>query len=253
MIPTIYYDNLFARVETLHGSQADADNPVRRVADGDLALRYYLFDAPGSPASGVVSGTLADADTRGYYVQARATSVSGFTVRVYSSDVGGGNQAQHLERVLSGDESFVATLSGVGTARRVWWVEYGTNVSGLGICNLYEIMLARQMVFPRGASVGVARSTQQNYQRMDVPGAASFKLRLGEDYRRVTYNFAATSGEVAGVTTFLQTNDGGEPFWLVDDLGAGYWAELAESAHDFDDQAGIYLFGVGINEVPLEQ
>jgi hypothetical protein len=189
-----------------------------------------------------------------HFVQARATAVSGFTVKVFSSDVGGGNQAQHMERVLSGDDSFSETLSGADTLRRCWWVEYGAAVSGLGACNLYELMLADKLTLPKSPEIGVARTRQQNYQQMAVPGAASFKLRLGEDYRKVAYSFQLVSGaEVTAVETFLQVNDGGEPFWMVDDLGSSYWAELQASSHAFDDQAGVYAFNVAISEVPLEQ
>lgn len=252
--PRIYYNNRLSAAEVLSGTESSASNPVRRVGDGDRTLKYYLFGSPGSPGSGIVHATMSTATLPTHFVQARATAVSGFTVKVFSSDVGGSNQAQHLETVLSGDTSFVEALSGVSTARRCWWVEYGTNDSGLGACNLYELMLADQLTFPRGPEVGVARTLQQNFQQMQVPGAASFKLRLGEDYRAVAYSYNLVSGsELTGMETFLQTNDGGEPFWLIDDHGAGYWAELGGNSHNFDDQAGISMFSLTINEIPLEQ
>lgn len=253
-IPKIYYNNRFAAADVLSGSEASDGNPVRRVADGDLSLKYYLFDSPGDPVSGTVHATMAAATLPTYFVQARATAVSGYTIKVFSSDYGGGNQAQHLETTLSGDDSFVEVLSGADTARRCWWVEYSTEVSGLGACNLYEVMLADQLELPRSPEVGVTRTTVQNYQQMAIPGAASFKLRLGEDYRKVGYSLYLVSGtEVDDVETFLQTNDGGEPFWFVNDLGSEYWAELQGPAHEFDDQAGVYGYGLVINEVPLEQ
>lgn len=252
--PLVYYNNRLAAADTLSGSETSDGNPVRRVADGDLTLKYYLFDSPGDPVSGTVHATLSTATLPTHFVQARATAVSGYTVKVFSSDVGGGNEAQHLEQALSGDDSFVVALSGADTARRCWWIEYSTEVSGLGACNLYEVMLADELALPRPPEAGVSRTIVQNYRQMEVPGAASFKLRLGEDYRRVGYSLYLVSGsEVSGVETFLQTNDGGEPFWFVDDLGSEYWAELQGPAHAFDDRAGIYGYGLVINEVPLEQ
>ena len=203
---------------------------------------------------GVYGVSRATATLPTHFVQARATAVSGYTVKDFSSDVGGGNQAQHLETVLSGESSFVEGLSGVSTPRRCWWVEYGTEDSGLGACNLYELMLADQLTLPRGPEIGVARTLQQNFQQMQVPGSASFKLRLGDDFRMVAYSYNLVSGsELASMETFLQTNDGGEPFWLIDDHGEGYWAELQANSHGFDDQAGVSAFNLAINEIPLEQ
>lgn len=254
MIPRIYHNNRFASAETLSGSESSASNPVRRVGDGDRTLKYYLFGTPGTPVSGEVHATMAAATLPTHFVQARATAVSGYTVKVFSSDVGGGNQAQHMETVLSGDDSFVETLSGASTPRRCWWVEYSTTVSGLGECNLYELMLADSYELPRSPEIGVGRTIVQNYQQMDVPGAASFKLRMGEDYRSVAYSMYLVSGsEVSNMESFLRTNDGGEPFWFVDDLGEGYWAELQAPTHGFNDQAGVYTFSLAINEIPLEQ
>ena len=252
-VPLIYYNNRFSTAAELSGTESSSSNPVRRVGDGDRTLKYYLFGSPGTPVSGTVHATLPIATLPTHFVQARATTVSGYTVKVFSSDVGGGNEAQHLETVLSGSDSFVESLSGVSIPRRVWWVEYGTDDSGLGACNLYELMLADQLELPR-AQVGVARTLQQNFQQMQIPGAASFKLRLGDDYRVVAYSYSLVSGtELDSMETFLQVNDGGEPFWLIDDHGAGYWAELQASSHNFDDQAGVSMFSLAINEIPLEQ
>lgn len=255
MKPILYYNNAFARAEVLSGTQTDSANPVRRVGDSDLTLKHYLFSSGvvGDPGSGIVHATLAAAETRTHFVQPRATAVSGFTVKVYSSDVGGGNTVQHMENVLASSDSFVQVLSGVGTARRCWWVEYGTAAGGLGAANLYEVMLADKLEMPRSALIGTARAIQQNYQKMPVPGSASFKLRLGDDYRRVAYQFTVTSGEVVSIQTFLGINDGGEPFWFTDDLGSSYWAEMAAAQQDFDDQAGLYNYTMAVNEVPLEQ
>ena len=253
-VPRIYYNNRFSAAAELSGSETSSDNPVRRIGDGDRTLKYYLFGSPGTPVSGTVHATMSTATLPTHFVQARATTVSGYTVKVFSSDVGGGNEAQHLETVLSGDTPFVEALSGVSTARRVWWVEYGTEDSGLGACNLYELMLADQLEMPRGPEVGVARTLQQNFQQLQIPGAASFKLRLGDDYRVVAYSYNLVSGtELDSVETCLQVNDGGEPFWLIDDHGTGSWAELQASSHNFDDQAGVSMFSLAINEIPLEQ
>ncbi len=254
-IPKFYYSNNFAR-GTLSGTSSDETNPVRRVSDSDRTLRYTLLDSVGPDVTtGMVDVTLATADnTRTHFVMVSGFALSGWTLDVESEDTDGSNNANHQSYAMSGDEPFVLTLSGISTARRRWRARL-TSVSGITDSPyIYEMMLAKEYTFPSDFRpvIGVARSTVHNYQRLDVPGAAPFKFRLGEDFERVAYTLAMPESSVSGFNNFLRENDGGEPFWHIDDKGRGYWAELVSLEQAYDDQAGFFTFVVAVQEIPLE-
>jgi len=252
-LPQFYYANLLAG-GTLSGTSSDEANPVRRVSDSDRTLKYSLLDSVGPDVTtGQVDVTLATAATRDYFVMVSGYALSGWTLSVESEDTDGGNNATHGSQVLSGDEPFILALSGTSTPRRVWRVKM-VSVSGITTSpDLYEMMLAKQYVLPSGyrPQIGVQRSTVQNYQTLRIPGSAPFKFRLGQDFEQVTYQLVTPSGQVAGFKSFTQENDGGEPFWHVDDLGRAYWAEMRTPEIQYDDQAGVYFFNVPVQEIPL--
>jgi len=254
-IPTFYYSNAFA-AGTLSGTSSDEANPVRRVSDSDRTLRYTLLDSVGPDVTtGMVDVTLATASKAyTHFVMVSGYALSGWTLDVESEDTDGGNNANHQSYAMSGDEPFVLALSGLTTARRVWRARM-TSTSGITDSPyIYEMMLAKQYTFPSGFKpvIGVQRTTIHNYQRLNVPGAAPFKFRLGADYERVSYSLVMPVTEVSGFISFIQENDGGEPFWHVDDKSRGYWAELRDMQVNFDDQAGIYSFSITVQEIPLE-
>lgn len=251
-LPIIYYGNLYTE-GTLSGSSSDDANPVRRVGDSDRTLKYTLLDSVGPDVtSGRVDVTLGSAATRDYLVMARGAALSGWTLNVQSEDIGGGNNASHGSQAMVDDSSFVLALSGTSTSRRVWRTEL-VSVSGITSSpDLYEIMLAKRFVFPQPPVVGVGRYRIQNYQRLDIPGGAPFKLRLGEDYQQLDYQLTIPQTEASGLDSFLQENDGGEPFWFTSDKSESFWAEMVEPQISFDDQAGVYTVVLKIREIPLE-
>jgi len=254
MTPTIYYHNLLA-LGVLSGTNTDEAYPVRRVADADLTLPWPIISGVGAQP-GVISGeatvTLASGATRDSFVLAEGAGLSGFTIRVYSHDVDGGNLALHGDFPRASDLPFVSGLSGVTTPRRVWAVAVSGSTSGLAIPSISEMMLATRLDFPRRPQIGVNRATIHQASRIEIPGGAPFKFRLGDQLHRVDYSMIVEESALSGFETFLDVNDGGEFFWFADDLGDEYWAEVPTAEHTFDDQAGVYLFQLLVQEVPNE-
>lgn len=253
-VPRIYYHNLFP-LGVMSGTNTDEAFPVRRVADADLTLPWPVIS--GTEAGTIEAEartTLASGETREAFVLVKGEGLSGFVFRVISEDVGGGNSAQHAEATAAGDTPFVLILSGVSTPRRVWRVTISGVTSGLATPTISEMMLASILDFPRRPIVGVQRVTVHQTGRVEIPGGAPFRIRFGQELKRTTYQLVAEEDRflLSGFQTFLETNDGGEPFWFVDDLGDSYWAECPGTEYEFDDQAGVYTLGLTVQQVTDE-
>lgn len=252
MTPVIYWGNLFRR-GTLSGTNTDEAFPVRRVGDDDLTLRYPIVSGTVSGlVSGEVSTTLASGVTPDAFVMARGQSLSGIVFEVISQDVGGANAASHGTFTASGDDPFVLELSGVSTARRQWRVTLSGTVSGATVPDLFEIILADKLTFPRDPQIGVSRTTAHQVSRIPIPGGAPFKLRLGTRLRQTSYSMVVEDPLVSGVKNFLNENDGGQNFWHVDDKGGSYFAEMLGPDFVFDDQAGVNFFALTVRELRAE-
>lgn len=252
--PSIYYHNLLG-LGVLSGTNTDEAYPVRRVADADLTLPWPVISGTGIVSgfvTGEVSVTLASGATRDSFVLVKSTGLSGFVLRVFSENVGGGSSAQHGTFALGSDTPFAAALSGVSTARRVWRVTISGATSGLSIPSISEMMLATRLDFPRRPIVGVNRTSIWQASRIEIPGGAPFRFRMGNQLRRAEYTLNVEQDLISGFETFLDVNDGGEFFWFADDRDASYWAETPITEHGFDDQAGVFLFKILVQEVPNE-
>lgn len=248
--PTIYYANLLAS-GTLSGTNTDSAFPVRRVADDDTSLPYPLISGTEAGIlSGEVRTTLGTGTTRTHFVMARGDNLSGHQIEIISEDVGGGSSVVHATTTPTDDSSFVLALSGVVSDRRVWRVVTSGTASGLATPRFFEVMLAKQITLPRRPSIGVGREVVHQVQRLEIPGAAPFKFRLGDDLRSVVYQVTAEDSLVSGYTAFLRENDAGSPVWFTDDKGVSYWAELPAVRFPFNDQAGVNDFSVRVDEVP---
>ncbi len=251
-VPRIHYHNLFP-LGVMSGSNTDEAYPVRRVADADLTLPWPIVSGvPTGVVEGAFETTLASGATRDVFVLAKGTGLSGFTFRVYSEDFGGGNNAQHAEATAVANTPFVLVLSGASTPRRVWRVTISGATSGIGVPIIYEAMLATILDFPRRPLIGVARTTVHQVSRIEIPGAAPFRFRLGDELKRTVYQMTVEETALSGYQTFLDVNDGGEPFWFHDDLGNAYWAECPGAEYEFDDQAGVYAYEKTIQQVTDE-
>lgn len=249
--PIFYYGNALA-AGVLTGTSTLETNPVRRVADSDKTLLYTLItDTVGPDVEvGQVAVTLPIAATRTHFVLVSGTALSGWTLSVESEDADGGNNASHGSQAMTSDAPFVLALSGVTTARRVWRAKF-TSVSGIETSpKLYEMMVAKQYQFGMAPLIGVTRTRVHNYQRLDVPGGAPYKHRLGEDYLAIGYRYTLPTTELSGFRSFLRENDGGEPFWHIDDESNSFWGELRNVNVSFDDQAGVHSFSFVVQEIP---
>lgn len=236
--PVIYYDNLFS-IGTLSGEHSTTDNPVRQVGDGSINLDYQVTS--GTTPTGFFQVTLPTAQAPDALVFARAELVSGHRIILESEDVGGGNNATILDFTLtSGVDRLVSGITGA-TARRVWRLTISGVQAGLSQAQVHEAMLATKLELPRSPIVGVERARMRQFTRVPVPGGQPFVKRDGPRLRRTGYTFALTSGtQVSDVETFVDAVDGGQAFFLVDDLQQSYFAELLGTDVGFDDQAGEF-------------
>ena len=251
-LPSIYYSNLLA-LGVLSGTNDDLAYPVRRVADADISLPWPVISGTSlTTIQAEVNVTVPVADTRDAFVLPKGEGLSGFTFSVQSEDVGGGNNAFHGSYTATDDEPILLQLTGVTTPRRVWRVLVSGVTSGIGTPIVYEAMLATRLDFPRRPAIGVERTIIQQTQRLPIPGGAPFRFRLGQELNRVKYALEVQESLVSGFENFVRENDGGEPFWFVDDQDESYWAEAPESEFVFDDQAGVYFFPILIQEIPDE-
>lgn len=251
MQPKFYYNDRF-RLGTLSGSTDTDLNPVERVADSSIGLPYIVTS--GSPPVGIVEVTLASGNAQNptHFVVGRSTDLDGYRLIVESEDIGGGNNAVRLDTTLS-----AATLQGVwtlsgGSARAIWRL----TISGTGVLDpvqLYEAMLADEQAMPRSNEVGVDRDYIRQFKRQAVPGGEPFVVREGPRLRRTDYQFTVLSGsEITALENFVDTIEGGEAFYHIDDLGQEYWAELGSQTQPFRDEAGVYFVSLAVLEVAVD-
>lgn len=251
--PTIYYGNLFS-LGVLSGTEDTADNPVRRIADGSVNLRYTLTSTVASRASGEVEVTLTTAAAPDALVLVSGGTVSGHRWILESEDVGGGNNATILDFTISAQvDRFVREISGA-TARRVWRLTV-SGVSGVTTNQEpYEIQLGTKHQLPRSPEVGVARERVRQFTRVPIPGGQPFVKRDGPRLRRTTYRLVVLSGsEVTAAEDFVDAVQGGQAFTIVDDQAAQYYAELLRQDIPFPDEAGVYRMEFMFQETRADQ
>lgn len=244
--PIVYYDNLFSE-GTLSGSNSTASNPVRQVADGSINLDYQVTS--GVTPSGEFQVTLGAARAPEALVLARGEVLSGMRFILESEDADGSNNATVLDFTLQADtDRFASGISGA-TARRVWRLTI-SGLSGQAQAQAHEIMLAEQLTLSRSPLLGVDRTRVRQFTRIPVPGGQPFVKRDGPRLRRTAYQFILSSGsQVTDVEDFVDAVEGGQAFFLSDDLGQQYFAELLGSDVQFDDQAGEYGVSLAFLEV----
>lgn len=249
--PIVYYGN-FLLSGTLSGTNTQTTSgtgQVRRVADYDLSLPYKVVSGnPEGIVEGHVDVTLPSTAVQpDAFIMVSGTSLSGFQAVVASEDGGGSNRNVYDTRTLSGTSPYVVEFAASGNTH--FRYELSGTTSGLGNPTLHELVFATKYQLPRSPSVGVDRTRVRRFDRLDIPGGAPFTFRQGGSLRRRAYTFILTSGQEDGLESFVQAVDGGEPFWLVDDDGDSYWAELLGSDLALADDAGVFTVSLVFQEV----
>jgi hypothetical protein len=258
MRPIIYYGNVFA-FGVLSGTNTEVNEPtgaVRRVSDADLSNPYQIVDGDPSTVEGIVSGEVAvftDGSLPTGFAMVIGSQLSGFQARLLSEDIGGGAAQVHDSRTLSGNDAYHFAVTPLSSGNQVWRYELSGTTSGIGIPQLNEIMLGVRYQLPRSPEVGVGRTKQRRFDRLAIPGGQPFLFRQGSALRQRAFRFYLISGtETEELDDFLDGVDGGDPFFLVDDHGEGYWAELVGNDQASDDQAGVHLVALTFCEIRKE-
>ncbi len=251
MRPKFYYNDRF-RLGPLSGSTMADDNPVARIADGDVGL-YYLVTS-GDPPVGVLQLTMPSGDPVGptHLVIGKASNLNGYRLTLVSEDVDGGNQNNRVLVDLATDTyNYVVEVIGPAwSPRSVWRLTISGLTSGMEPAKLYEAMLADEQEMPRSNEVGVERTRVRQFTRIPVPGGTPFTKRDGPRLRRTGYSFKVLDGaEVAAMEAFVDAIEGGEFFFHIDDRAEQYMAELAGPGQVFSDTAGVYSINMTVQEV----
>ncbi len=250
MRPKFYHNDRF-RLGTLSGSTNSPTNPMARACDGDVGLYYVLTS--GSPPFGRLEVELPTTEIPYALVISKAAQLSGCQILLESTTLARATWATRVNELASGAVSEVFVVSGdSGLARHVWRLTVsGVTVSGQ--LQLYEAMLADLQEMPRSNEVGVERTRVRQYTRIPIPGGAPFVKRDGPRLRRTGYSFTVLDGaEVQALEAFVDSVDGGEFFFHVDDRGEQYVAELANPGQVFTDTAGVYSISMVVQEVETD-
>lgn len=249
-----FYHNDRLRLGTISGQYNSLTNPVRRVADGSITV-FYLATS-GTTPTGVfetrIASGFADPQNPTHFVIPRALpTLSGYRLIVHSEDLDGANQAVRLDITTTSGEHGVFTLSG-GAARRVWRITISGTASMIPL-QLFEAMLADEYETARPPIVGVQRIRSRQFTRIPILGSQAFVKRGGPRLRRTQYSIPLISGiEIDGLRTFIDSIEGGNPFFLIDDLGDAYFAELLGEGAGEDDEAGVYAVTMAVQEIRVD-
>jgi hypothetical protein len=254
--PIVYYGNFYIASGTLSGTNTDTasvKSAVRRVADADLSLAYQLVSGDPGAITGVVSGQVAlysDGVVPTGFVMVHGELLSGFVATLWSEDTGAVNPQTHDSRTLTSDAPYHFAISGVSGGTEQWRYSLSGTTSGLGIPHLHELLLGTRYQFPRSPQVNVQRSIVRRFTRHEIPGGQPFVFKQGTNLRETLYTFQVISGtEVDNLRAFVSGVEGGEPFFLVDDLEEAYWAELVQGNVTFSDDFGLWEAQLGFREV----
>lgn len=253
MKPTFYHNDRL-RLGTLSGQHNAVNNPVRRVADGSITLPYLATSGTtptGAIETRIASGFADPQNPTHLVIPRAAATLSGYRILVHSEDLDGSNQDVRLDVTSTSGESAVYTLSG-GTARRVWRITF-SGVSGQALLQTYEIMLADEYQAARPPLVGVDRIRGRQYTRIPIQGSQAFVKREGPRLRRTRYTIPLISGtEIDGLRSFIDSIEGGNPFFHIDDLGDQYFAEMMGEGADEADEAGVYEVDITVQEIKVD-
>ena len=249
-----FYHNDRLRLGTLSGQYNGLTNPVRRVADGSITVSYLATSGAtptGAFETRIASG-FADPQNPTHFVIPRGTpTLSGYRIIIQSEDLDGSNQAVRLDVTTTSGEYGVFTLSG-GTARRVWRITISGTASMVPL-RLFEAMLADEYETARSPIVGVQRIRSRQFTRIPIVGSQAFVKRDGPRLRRTRYTIPLVSGtEIDGLRTFIDSIEGGNPFFHIDDLGDAYFAELLGEGASEPDDAGVYFVEMEIQEIKVD-
>lgn len=247
MRPVVYFANLFSE-GVVSGSRDTTTNQARRVGDGSINLEYTATS--GAVPSGAFAVTMPTAVLPDSFVLASGVAPSGTLFILESEDADGSNNAAVVSATTAAQvESFAYDIPQGATPRRRWRVVV-SGVSGAAQLVVNEFMLATKFTFPRSPEVGVSRTRVRQFGRLAIPGGAPFVKREGGNLRRLSADFVVISGtELDSYHGFITEVEGGQAFYLTDDLGSSYWAELMGREQPQQDQAGVHRARLTFQEI----